>query len=61
MEVKGIEFQEPGSAQLGGMLRQFSWHSPRHFLGRAKSSCELKGEWSKEEESTCEVNPFEKA
>lgn len=38
-EANGIEFQEIGEtpiAQLGGMLLQSSWHSPRCFFGRAK-------------------------
>lgn len=38
-EANRIEFQEIGEtpiAQLGGMLLQSSWHSPRRFFGRAK-------------------------
>lgn len=62
MEAKRVEFQEAGSAQLGGMLLEFSWHGPRASLEEQKSSCELKGEWHEEAESnTCEVNPPEKA
>lgn len=36
MEAKRIEFQEAGSAQLGGMLLEFSWHGPRASLEEQK-------------------------
>lgn len=60
MEAKRIEFQEPGRLQQLNWVECYcnsSWHSP---LEEQKSPYELKGEWNKEMENTCEVNPFEK-